>query len=85
MEGYDEMLEKFLQGLTIEQRLAGLAPEQRLVGLAPEQRLVDLTPEQRLLAMPDEALQGLRDDYLRTLPLEIAEAIRKRIGRSNRP
>src|SRR5262245_1002529 len=47
LEGYEEMVKKFVGRLTTEQRLAGLAPEQRLAGLAPEQQL---------LALPDDVL-----------------------------
>jgi hypothetical protein len=63
MEGYDEMVKKFVNGLTLEQRLAGLPPEQRL------------------LAMPDDALRALSDEYLRSLPAATQDAIRARIGR----
>jgi hypothetical protein len=107
LEGYDEMVKKFVGRLTPEQRLAGLAPEQRLAGLAPEQRLAGLAPEQRLaglapeqrlaglapeqrlaglapehllLALTDDALRAFSGDYLRTLPPDVQEAIRKRIG-----
>ena len=72
MEGYEEMVQKFASGLTLEQRLAGLAPEQRLAGLAPEQLL---------LAMPDDLLRALSDEYLRSLRIDVQDAIRKRIGR----
>ncbi len=116
MEGYDEVVERFLASLTPEQRLAGLAPEQRLAGLAPEQvlphfapeqrlaglapeqvlprfapeqRLAGLAPEQRLvdlgdraiLAMPDHLLKMLPDEAFTTLPADVRDAIRKRIGR----
>jgi hypothetical protein len=73
--------EQRLAGLPPEQRLAGLAPEQRLVGLAPEQRLVGLSLEQQLLALSDEVLRGLPDAYVSSLPPEVQQAIRKRIGR----
>ncbi|MCK6586445.1 MAG: hypothetical protein L6Q76_02565 [Polyangiaceae bacterium] len=75
MEGYEEMVRKFASGLTPEQHLAGLAPEQRLAGLAPEQKL---------LAMPDDALRALSEDYLRSLPMDVQDAIRKRIGRPSK-
>jgi len=73
--------EQWLAGLAPEQRLAGLAPEQRLAGLAPEQRLAGLAPEQRLLSLTDDALRALSNDYLRSLPADVQDAIRKRIGR----
>jgi hypothetical protein len=57
LEGYDEVVQRFLELIPPEQRLAGLAPEQRLAGLAPEQRLAGLAPEQAVLALPDEVLR----------------------------
>jgi hypothetical protein len=99
LEGYDEVVEKFLEfippeqrlaGLAPEQRLAGLAPEQRLAGLAPEQRLAGLAPEQRLaglsreqmiLALPDDELRKLPEEYLATFPEPTRAAIRRRCGR----
>jgi hypothetical protein len=54
MEGYDEVVERFLASLTPGQRLAGLAPEQRLAGLAPEQVLPHFAPEQRLAGLAPE-------------------------------
>jgi len=70
-----------LAGLAPEQRLAGLAPEQRLAGLAPEQRLAGLAPEQILLALPDDVLRALAEDYVRTLPPKTRAAIRRRTRR----
>jgi len=90
MEGYEDMRRKFAESLTPEERLAGLSPKQRLAGLAPEQRLAGLAPEQvlsafppeqRLLSLPDDALRALSDDYLCTLPADVQDAVRKRIGR----
>ncbi|KYG04538.1 hypothetical protein BE21_46255 [Sorangium cellulosum] len=81
MEGYDEMLQKLLDSLPIERRLAGLTPEERLAGLAPEERLAGLSPAHQLLALSDEALRGFPDEYLRSLPAEVQDAIRRRIGR----
>ncbi len=72
LEGYEEIVKKFVGRLTLEQRLAGLTPEQRLAGL---------TLEQQVLALSDEVLRGLPDDYLRALPAEVREAIRRRMGR----
>jgi hypothetical protein len=81
--------EQRLAGLAPEQRLAGLtpeevlprfAPEQRLAGLAPEQRLVDLG-DRAILAMPDHLLKMLPDEAFTTLPADVRDAIRKRIGR----
>jgi len=81
MEGYDEVMQKMLDRLTPKQRLAGLAPEQVLSAFDPEQVLSALKPEQRLPALPDALLRALSDDYIDSLPHEIRDAIRKRIGR----
>jgi hypothetical protein len=90
LEGYDEVVQKFLELLSPEERLAGLAPEQRLAGLAPEERLAGLAPEQRLaglspdqtfLALPDDVLRTLPEEYVASLPEPTREAIRKRLGR----
>jgi hypothetical protein len=60
MEGYDEVVERFLASLTPEQRLAGLAPEQVLLHFAPEQVLLHFAPEQRLAGLaPEQRLAGL--------------------------
>jgi hypothetical protein len=69
LEGYDEVVQRFLELIPPEQRLAGLAPEQRLAGLPPEQVL---------LALPDEALRALPESYLATLPDSIQAAIHQR-------
>ena len=53
-------------------------PEQRLKGLKPEQRLAGLGAEEILLALPDEVLQGLKEEYVRSLPRALQGAIRKR-------
>ena len=88
-EGYDEVIQKLIAtlspeqrmaGLPPEQRVAGLPPEQRMAGLPPEQRLAGLTPEQAVLALPDEVLRGLSDEYLASLPEGIRAAVRARIG-----
>lgn len=63
---FEEVVEKFLQGLPPEQRLAGLTPEQVLAhytperlfaSLTPEQRFAGLTPEQIAAALTPEALE----------------------------
>ncbi|WP_437737770.1 hypothetical protein [Sorangium sp. So ce1335] len=72
LEGYDEMLQKLLDSLPAERRLAGLAPEERLAGLPPAHQL---------LALSDDVLRGFADEYLRSLPAEVQDAIRRRIGR----
>jgi hypothetical protein len=67
---------------TREQRLAGLTREQRLAGLTREQRLAGLAPEDMLPTIPIEALRRLPDDYLRTLPEHVQQAIRARLASS---
>jgi len=57
-EGYAELVQMGLQGLTPEQRLAGLKPEQIASRLTLEQRLAGLSPQERkqmleLLSQPD--------------------------------
>ncbi|MEZ4294314.1 MAG: hypothetical protein R3B70_05010 [Polyangiaceae bacterium] len=88
MEGFDEVLEKFVAelppevrvaGLTPEQRLAGLAPEQRLAGLAPEQRMAGLPPEQVVLVLPDSILRALSPDLIAALPESTRAAIEARL------
>jgi hypothetical protein len=92
LEGYDELMQKLLAGLSPEQRLAGLGPEQRLAGLGPEQRLAGLAPEQRLagldhdhqaLALPLDVLRGLTDEYIRSLSPEVQAEIRRRLQRGD--
>lgn len=63
LEGYDEVVQKFLELIPPEQRLAGLAPEQAV------------------LALPDEVLRGLSDEFLEKLPEPILAAVRRRLGR----
>jgi hypothetical protein len=93
MEGYEELMQKFLASLPPEQRLAGMAPEQRLAGLAPEQRLAGMAPEQRLagldrdhqvLALPVELLSGLSEAYVRTLSPEVQAEIARRLQAKER-
>ena len=72
IEGYEEVLQKLLESLPLEERFMGLSPEERVAGLGPEERL---------LILPDEALRALSDDYLRTLSPATQAAIRQRIGR----
>ena len=63
LEGYDEVVQKFLELIPPEPRLAGLAPEQAV------------------LALPDEVLRALSDDFLETLTEPIRAIIHKRLGR----
>ncbi len=89
-EGYDELMQKLLGRLSPEERLRGLSndeilrripPEERLHGLPPEERLRGLTHEQMVLAMPDEILRILPDDFIQSLPAQVQHAIRERLGR----
>ena len=72
LEGYDEIIQKIVTGLPPEKVLAAFKPEQRLAGLPPDQVV---------LALPDEILRALSDDYLATLPAATRAVIRGRIGR----
>ena len=87
MEGYDELVQKFLSTLSPEQRLAGLPAELRMAGLPPELRLAGLPPEQRhagldrdheALALSVELLRFLPEAYLRSLPPDVEAEIRRR-------
>ncbi len=79
MEGYEELMAKFLASLSPEQRLAGLAPEQRFAGLAPEQRLAGLDRDHQVLAFPVEVLRVLPDDFIRSLALDVQAEIGRRL------
>jgi hypothetical protein len=52
-----------------------------LSSLTPAERLEGLSDSDVVLALPDSVLQGMTDEYLRALPPEAQEAIRRRIGR----
>jgi hypothetical protein len=87
-EDYDKIMREIAEHMTVEQRLAGLAPEQRLAGLAPEQmlrayeqRLAGLDRDHQALALPAELLRALSEEYIRSLPVEVQEEIRRRIRR----
>ena len=75
---YKSAWDKIVQNLPVEERLAGLAPEQRLAGLAPEQRLAGLAPEHLVLALPDDALRALSDEYIATLPDDVRAQVAAR-------
>jgi hypothetical protein len=72
LEGYDEIIKKIV---------TSLPPEQVLSAFKPEQRLAGLPPDQAVLALPDELLRALSDEYLSSLPAAIRAVIRDRIGR----
>jgi hypothetical protein len=71
-EGYGELIQKLLGRLSAEERLRGIPVEERLRGLSREQVV---------LAMPDEILRVLSDDYIQSLPAQLQHAIRERLGR----
>jgi hypothetical protein len=81
IEGYEEVLQKLLDSLPLEERFMGLSPEERVAGLSTQERVAGLSTDERLLTLPDEALRALSDDYLRTLSPATQAAIRQRIGR----
>jgi len=90
LEGYEDLIQKFiaavgpevvLRRFKPEERLAGLPPEERLAGLAPEERLVDLDRDHAVLALPDEMLHALSDEYISTLSEDARAKVRARIGR----
>jgi hypothetical protein len=81
LEDYHAVVQRWLRDLTPAERLEGLAPRERLEGLGPRERLEGLGREDLLLALPDDILRGMSDDFLRTLPTAAQEAIRRRIGR----
>jgi hypothetical protein len=68
--GWDELMQRFLKKLPLEERLEGLTPEERMAGLASEQLLPGL---------PLDVLRGFSEEYLRSLPPEVQEQIRKRL------
>jgi hypothetical protein len=72
--------EERLSGLKPEERLSGLKPEERLSGLKPEERLSGLEPEEQILALSDQVLRGLPEDYVRSLPKRVRDQIRKRLS-----
>jgi hypothetical protein len=77
--GWDEIMQKYLSKLSIQERFAGIAPEEMLAELAPEQRLAGLAPEQLIPALPVDVLRLLPEQYLRSFPVEVQEQIQKRL------
>ena len=77
LEGYDEVVQRFLELLSPKQRVAGLAPKERLEGLAPEERLEGLAPEERLAGLaPEQRLEGLSPDQIvLALPDEVLRVL----------
>ncbi len=52
-----------------------------LSSLTPAERLEGMPEEDVVLALSDRALQSMSDEFFRTLPASVQEAIRRRIGR----
>jgi hypothetical protein len=77
---YDEARLAFLKSIPVKDRLAGLTPEQRLDGLPPEQIGRALAPGDLVLALSDEALRALSNDYIQTLPADVQRKVRARRG-----
>lgn len=81
LEGYDEVVQRFIELIPPETLLRLIPPEKRLAGLPPEQRLAGLAPEQAVLALPDEVLRALSNDFIEKLPEPVQATIRRRLGR----
>ncbi|MCK6586245.1 MAG: hypothetical protein L6Q76_01540 [Polyangiaceae bacterium] len=84
LEGYDEVVQKFLELIPPEQRLAGLAPEEAVLALHKlegydevVQKFLELIPpEQRLAGLaPEEAVLALPDEVLRALSDDFIEKL----------
>jgi hypothetical protein len=82
LEGYDEVVQKFLELIPPEQRLAGLAPEQAVLALHDlegydevVQKFLELIPpEQRLAGLaPEQAVLALPEEVLRALSDDFLE------------
>lgn len=52
-----------------------------LSSIPPEERLKGLSVDLLLPALPVDVLRGFSEEYLRSLPPEVAEKIRQRLGR----
>lgn len=52
--------------------------------LSAEERLAGLLPEEIVPALPTEVLRAISEDYIRTLPPEVQDAVRTRIDRHDR-
>jgi len=78
LPGYEELFEKTIKKIRAKE-IQAMPLEERLAGLAPEERLAGLTTEQLILALPVEVLRVLPEDYLRSLPGEVQEQVKKRL------
>ncbi|APR85229.1 Hypothetical protein A7982_10578 [Minicystis rosea] len=83
LEGYEEVLQKLLDGTPVKQRLAGIPPEERLAGIPPEQVLAHMDRDHQALALPLEVLRLLPEEYFRSLSAEVQAELRRRLGRSD--
>ena len=81
LEEYDEVVQKFVELLPPEQVMRAFTPEERVAGLAPAERVAGLAPEDVLLALPDEILCGLSEDFVARLPEATRSVIRNRLRR----
>jgi hypothetical protein len=70
LEDCEEWFQKQVEAMPIEKRLAGRTLEQ-VLGV--------FTPAQLLPLLPLELLRAFREDYLRTLPADAQEKVRKRL------
>jgi hypothetical protein len=64
MEGYEDLLQKLVEGMP------------------PEKRLVGLDRDHQALALPVEILRALSEEYIRSLPPDVQEEIRRRLRRA---
>ena len=78
LPGFEELFQKSIEKVRKAQ-LAELTPSERLEGLAPEQVLGTFSPEQLIPALPVDVLRVLSEEYLRSLPAEVQEQIKKRL------
>ena len=75
LEGFDDLVQEFIDSLGVDELLRRVTPEQRLAGLDPDELLRRVTPEQRLAGLDPEQLTRA----LRSLPPEVQERIRKNL------
>ena len=84
LEGFDDLVQEFIDSLGVDELLRRVTPEQRLAGLDPDELLRRVTPEQRLAGLdPEQRLAGLDPEQLtpplRSLPLDVQKHIRKNL------
>jgi hypothetical protein len=64
----------------IENLLRHFADDDVVRHYAPAERLAGLSREEQILAMPDQVLHGLTEEYVRTLPGHAPQAIQARLA-----